>query len=351
MTAKDVIIQEKVSLAPMTTFGIGGPARFFTQAENAEQLVQALDFAARSDLATFILGGGSNLLVSDRGFDGLVIKMASRGVKLVGQDASTAEIAAAAGEDWESFVAFCIDRKLAGVECLSGIPGLIGGTPIQNVGAYGQDVSETIVSVSALDRRDHTIRTLQNDQCGFAYRSSIFNTTHSGRYVILAVTFSLKRNATPHITYPDLIELFANRVPTLAETREAVLRIRRSKSMVIDPLDPNSRGAGSFFKNPIVGMSVFEHIADEFADVKSFPVDAFHVKIPAAWLIERAGFSKGYARGRVGISANHTLALINRGGATAVEVIALMDEIRQHVHARFSVTLHPEPNFIGFNAG
>lgn len=350
MTSQDLIIQENAPLAPMTTFGIGGPARFFTRAGNPEQLVDALGFAEKSGLATFILGGGSNILVSDRGFDGLVIKMASSGTSVDRENETDVEITAVAGEDWDDFAAFCVERNLAGVECLSGIPGLVGGTPIQNVGAYGQEVSQTIANVFALDRTDNTVKTLQNSECGFAYRSSIFNTTERGRYVILAVTFSLKKSAEAYTGYRDPKEQFAGRVPTLGDAREAVLRIRRSKSMVIDPFDPNSRSAGSFFKNPVVQMAVHARIADRFPDVPTFPVDSAHVKVPAAWLIERAGFPKGYSRGNAGISANHTLALINRGGATAGEIIALMDEIRERVGVHFGIILQPEPNFIGFGA-
>jgi UDP-N-acetylmuramate dehydrogenase len=257
-------------------------------------------------------------------------------------------ITASAGEDWDFFVAYCVNENLAGVECLSGIPGTVGGTPVQNVGAYGQEVSETTVSVRCFDRENNTIVTLSNEQCGFAYRTSILNTVERDRYVVISTTYSLAKNGRPKIAYKDLIEHFRGHSPTLAETREAVLSIRRSKSMVIDPTDPNRRSVGSFFKNPIVSQSKFDEIALKFDDnVPHFPALPSLVKIPAAWLIEQAGFHKGYLMGSVGLSTNHTLAIVNRGGATAADVLRLRDAIRSAVSSEFGVDLVQEPVLVG----
>lgn len=335
----------------MTTLGIGGAARFFVVAYREEGLITAMEFAERQSLPVFILGGGSNVLISDDGFSGLVIRIAIKGIEW--QEAITA----GAGENWDDFVRQCVERNLAGVECLSGIPGLVGGTPVQNVGAYGQEVSETITQVRAFDRQTKQIVELSNTECGFSYRTSIFNSTERNRYVVLAVTFALKANGEPTLRYPDVKNYFANRTtqPTLAEIRQAIIEIRSRKGMVIVPDDPaktpESRSAGSFFKNPILSSEAFaklEAAANERPP--SYPAANGMVKIPAAWLIEHAGFERGYAKGCAGISSKHTLALINRGGATANEVLALVDEIQQVVAEKFGVWLMPEPIFVGFNS-
>jgi UDP-N-acetylmuramate dehydrogenase len=257
-------------------------------------------------------------------------------------------LTAAAGEDWDKFVGYCVDRDLAGIECLSGIPGFVGGTPVQNVGAYGQEVSETIVAVRCCDRSTGRIIELQNGDCGFAYRSSIFNSTHRNSYIVLAVTFRLVKGGGPKIVYKDLAEHLAGEAPSLCGTRAAVLAIRRAKSMVIDPGDPNSKSAGSFFKNPIVAVDILESIASAYGPVPHFPASDGSVKIPAAWLIERAGFHKGYVLGNAGISTNHSLAIINRGGASAAEIMTLKDRIAGAVRARFGIELKPEPVFVGY---
>ncbi|HEY2867451.1 MAG TPA: UDP-N-acetylmuramate dehydrogenase [Pyrinomonadaceae bacterium] len=337
-------LEENVPLGPLTTLGVGGPARFLLNADSEDAIVQGFEFARSHDLPVFVLGGGSNILASDRGFDGLVIRVELRGISR--NDDGT--ITAAAGEGWDELVADRVDQGFAGVECLSGIPGTVGGTPVQNVGAYGQEVSESIVSVRCFDRRDCQIVDLANNECGFSYRTSIFNTAERDRYVVVTVTFQLVPNGMPKIVYRDLIEHFAGREPTLAETREAVLAIRRSKSMVIDLDDPNHRSAGSFFKNPIVLRDQFEVIASRYGgEVPSFPAGEGAVKIPAAWLIEHAGFHKGYAMGAAGISTNHTLAIINRGDATAANILALATAIQTAVGNEFNIALTPEPVFVG----
>jgi UDP-N-acetylmuramate dehydrogenase len=342
-------IKEFVPLAEFTTFKIGGRARFFIEAESESDVIEALNFACVNALEVFILGGGSNVLIADEGFDGLVIKVSIKGLSLSSKDAETFLVTAGAGEDWDGLVAFCARENLQGFECLSGIPGLVGGTPVQNVGAYGQEVSETIFSVKVLERASGKIFEMNNGDCGFAYRTSVFNTTKKNHFIVLAVTFALKSNGEPKIVYKDLQEYFGEKKPTLQETREAVLEIRRAKSMVIDRDDLNSRSAGSFFKNPIVKRERFEKIRAEFdGSIPNYPVDENTVKIPAAWLIERSGFEKGYRKGNVGISTNHTLAIVNFGNASAREVYALKNEIQARVQERFGISLLPEPVFIGF---
>jgi len=343
-----VNIRENVPLASLTTLKIGGPASFFAEAVHEDEIVEAFEFADSRGLDVFVLGGGSNILVSDEGFDGLVIQIGIKGIAEGGSGNPDYDITAQAGEDWDSFVAYCVERRLAGVECLSGIPGFVGGTPVQNVGAYGQDVSETIVSVRCFDRETREFVAFSNAECGFEYRKSIFNSTHRDRYVVISVTYELRQSGEPMIVYKDLIEHFVDTNPGLSEVRAAVLQIRRAKSMVIDASDPNSQSAGSFFKNPVVPLYKYDVMAEELGFVPHFPAGDDLVKIPAAWLIERAGFPKGYTKGNAGISSNHTLALINRGGASAHEIISLKDDIQQAVNERFNIELYPEPIFIGF---
>jgi len=343
------LIQENVPLAPLTTLGIGGAARFFAEARGEDELIEAMAFAEQRQLPVFILGGGSNVLVADEGFPGLVIRIAIKGIDWRDEGGKVL-VTAGAGEDWDGFVRQCVERNLAGVECLSGIPGLVGGTPVQNVGAYGQEVGETITSVRAFDRQSKQIVELSNDDCRFSYRASIFNTTERDRYVVLAVTYALHLGGEAAIRYPDLKNFFSDRndKPTLAEVRKAVIEIRSRKGMVIRPDDVDCRSAGSFFKNPIILLEVLARLEREAGEVPpSFPAADGKVKVPAAWLIERAGFQKGYTKGRVGISSKHTLAIINRGGATAGEILELVGEIKNEVHNKFGVVLIPEPVFVG----
>lgn len=356
MTEK-ITIQKMCALAPLTTLKVGGAARFFVEAQTEPEIICALDFAKAQNLPVFVLGGGSNLLVSDAGFDGLVLKIALRGVEF-SEDKTDVFVTSAAGEDWDKFVEISVKRNLSGIECLSGIPGTVGATPVQNVGAYGQEVAETIISVRVLDRLNFEIKELNAAECGFAYRSSVFNTTAKNRFVVLTVTFRLKLNGAPALHYADLQRFFAGKpLPTLGEVRAAVLQIRKAKSMVISPGDPNHRSAGSFFKNPIVDKMQFAAVEakarslkliDEFQNAPHFLADEDRVKIPAAWLIEKSGFNKGLVRGHVGISTNHTLALINRGGATAGEIAEFAGEIQAQVKKIFDIELQPEPIWLGF---
>lgn len=343
-------VERNVPLGPMTTLGVGGAAAYFVRLSSEEDVGAAFEFALTRTLPVFVLGGGSNIVVSDEGFDGVVVQVGLKGLSFEEVGGDVVRLTAAAGEDWDVVVEECVSRGLAGFECMSGIPGLVGGTPVQNVGAYGQEVSETIVSVRCFDRTSGKFVELSNEECGFAYRTSIFNTTERGRYVVTSVKYDLKRGGSPRLTYKDLKERFARRLPTLTDTREAVLSIRRRKSMVIDPTDPNSRSAGSFFKNPIVNAEEVDNIARLAGQdrVPTFPAGAGRVKVPAAWLIEQAGFQRGYKLGRAGISTNHSLAIVNLGGATSMEIVLLKDEIQTAVEARFGISLQPEPVFVGF---
>jgi UDP-N-acetylmuramate dehydrogenase len=343
----NVKIEENITLAPYTTMQIGGRARFFVSARSEEEVIAAVRFAAENDFPLFVLGGGSNVVISDHGFDGLVLHIATEGVSADSDADSLRRITAQAGEPWDGFVERTVIDGLAGLECLSGIPGSVGGTPVQNVGAYGQDVSETIISVRVLDRVSFDISELTNAECGFGYRTSIFNTSERERYIVLAVTYGMTPGGEPKIAYKDLRDHFGDHNPTLSETRDAVLAIRRAKSMVIDVADPNSKSAGSFFKNPVISKQMYAALAAQNDAIPSFPVGETQVKIPAAWLIENAGFHKGYVLGKAGISTRHTLAIINLEG-TAADIMVLKEQIVAVVKKKFGIALLPEPVFVGF---
>ncbi len=350
-----MLLQENVSLAPLTTFRLGGPARFFVEAKSVGEVQEAIAFARAKNLPLFILGGGSNLLVADAGWPGLVVKVAIPGIEPRASEVDgKALFDVGAGESWDRFVSHAVIAQCAGVECLSGIPGSVGGTPVQNVGAYGQEVSETIESVEVLDLKDSQVRELCREACGFAYRSSIFNTTERGRFVILRVAYALTPGGEPRIAYTDLKRHFEGREtrPNLAETREAVRHIRALKGMLIVDGDPDSRSAGSFFKNPVISQEQHEDLRSRAAarglTLPSYPALEASKKVSAAWLVEHSGFARGYGFGHVGISTKHALALVNRGGASAAEVLALKDQIQQRVEQIWGVRLEPEPVMVGF---
>lgn len=337
-------------LAPLTTFRVGGPARYLVEAQSEDDVRSAVIFARERSLPLFVLGGGSNLVVSDCGWDGLVMKVAIRGItQSIQNDKTVFDVGA--GEDWDSFVAHSVKLGYGGIECLSGIPGTVGGTPVQNVGAYGQEVADTITKIRVLDLERNEVREIENRDSGFAYRTSIFNSSQRGRYIVLRVSYALTPNAAPYIEYQDLKRFFSGNLPTLAETREAVRQIRRSKAMLLVEGDPDCRSAGSFFKNPLVTNETYEDVCRQPASkgglVPKFPASEGKVKISAAWLVEHAGFSKGYVRGAVGISSKHALAIINRGGARAAEIVSLKNEIQGVVREKFGIELQPEPVFVG----
>jgi UDP-N-acetylmuramate dehydrogenase len=340
-----VTIREDVSLAEYTTFGIGGPARFFSVAEHEEQVAEAVEWAAGRGLPLFVLGGGSNLLVSDAGFEGLVLQIGIQGVK----DRGEGVFEVGAGEVWDSFVDRMVKAGMQGVECLAGIPGSVGGTPVQNVGAYGQEVAETVVSVRAFDRQTKRFVELDREGCKFRYRKSLFNIDEPDRYVVTRVDFRLHPNGQARVTYGDVKRYFteSSEVADLKNVASAVRKIRRGKGMFLVEGDPDCRSAGSFFKNPVVPAAKL----GEFAVAAGVSEDAVPhwaagdglVKLSAAWLIERAGFGKGFVDGAAGISSRHTLALINRGGATAADIERLQRRIQDGVRERFGVELEREP--------
>jgi UDP-N-acetylmuramate dehydrogenase len=348
-----MLLQEDVPLAPLTTLKVGGPARFFVEAKSISEVSEAVAVSHSRSLPLFVLGGGSNLVISDAGWPGLVLKVGITGINHRHEQGRVV-FEAGAGEDWDSFVGFAVSRNFAGIECLSGIPGSVGGTPVQNVGAYGQEVSQTIDTVLVLDLRDGQIRELCNEACGFSYRTSIFNTTEKARYIILRVDYELTHGGQPHLEYADLKRYFAgwNLPPTLADTRDAVRKIRASKSMLITPGDDDCRSAGSFFKNPVLTDQQFQELAARAAgknlQIPAYPALEAQKKISAAWLVEHSGFSKGLTSGRVGVSRKHALAIVNRGDATAADVVAFKDHIQQRVEDIWGVRLQPEPVFVGF---
>jgi len=356
------VIEERVPLAPLTTLGLGGSARYFVRAEHEATVQGALRWAAERSLPVAVLGGGSNLVISDAGFDGLVLAIALRGVHSRVRG-SCVEIDAAAGEPWDALCAHAVERDLAGIECLSGIPGLVGATPIQNVGAYGQEVAQVISAVRVLDRASLQLHTLGPEQCGFGYRASGFK-RNPERCVVLAATFALRLGGEPSVAYAELARALSLRAgsaggaaPSLQQVRACVLELRRGKSMLLDASDENGRSAGSFFLNPIVDAELADRVAETAVaagliarsdELPRYPAADGRVKLAAAWLIERAGFRKGERRGAVGISSRHALALVHHGGGRSAELLAFAREIQSRVQQRFEVSLELEPVLLGF---
>lgn len=341
-------LAENVQLAPYTTIGLGGPTRYLAECAGPDDVREALELARDKRLPVQILGGGSNLIFPDAGFPGVVLRVASRGFSFR-DEAQGVTLKAAAGEPWDSLVAESVRRGLSGIECLSGIPGTVGGTPIQNVGAYGQEIAETLVCATCLARETLEPVSFTRADCGFGYRSSRFKREDRDCYVVTEVTFRLRRDRGPELRYPELAAaVSARREPlSLRLVRETVLALRRGKAMVLNPDDPNTRSAGSFFLNPVLSPAAFAElerrcgVAGAAEPIPSFPA-AGGVKVPAAWLVERAGFRKGLRRGGAGISSRHALALVNLGGTTA-ELLALARDIEQKVDAKFGVRLEREP--------
>lgn len=346
-------IRENICLAPYTTLRVGGTASYFCEPANEADVAEALRWAHAHGLPVFVLGGGSNLLVSDTGFRGLVLHISIEGIE-TRASGDKKIYSAGAGVEWDKLVAQAVHDNCAGVECLSGVPGTVGGTPVQNVGAYGQDVSETIVRVCAIEAATLQHVEFDNEACGFSYRQSRFNGRDLGRYILTRVDFALQPGGKPRIVYGDLKRHFNSthsndRHPELIEVREGVLGIRRAKGMVLDENDPDSHSAGSFFKNPVVTIGMYERIAAGSAvPVPHFDAGEGKVKLAAAWLIEASGIARGFALGPVAISNKHTLALINRGGATSADVMRLKEFVQRRVHERFGVELRPEPVMLGF---
>jgi UDP-N-acetylmuramate dehydrogenase len=340
---------EHVPLAPRCSMRVGGPARYLVEAHDEATVREALAWTRAGGQTLRILGGGTNLVVADEGVDGLVLAVDLRGVS-VQLRPPFVELTAAAGEPWDDLVRFAVERGWAGIECLSGIPGLVGATPIQNVGAYGQEVSETVLSVRALDTRDGAVRTLSPAECRFAYRDSIFKSGEPRRWVVLAVCYRLRPGGAATIRYPEVEQYLTARgieAASLADARASVLAIRRAKSMVLDPDDINRRSCGSFFVNPVVSV---EHADRLMAlglqpPMPRWPQPDGRVKLSAAWLIERAGFPRGYRKGSTGLSTRHALAIVAYDGARARGVLAFARRLQEAVRTRFGITLVPEPVF------
>jgi UDP-N-acetylmuramate dehydrogenase len=350
-------LQENVPLAPYTTLDIGGPARFFCEAKTEGEVGEAAKLARERGVPLFVLGGGSNLLVSDAGFDGLVMRVGVVGSKRESREGESVLLEAGAGGNWDEFVRYTVDHGYAGVECLAGIPGDVGGTPVQNVGAYGQEVAETILQVRAYDLGTGRFVDLDHEACRFGYRRSLFNTDGRGRHIVTAVTYKLRPGGEPALRYADVKRHFATQIergekPTLRQVYDGVRSIREQKGMLAGQGGADGRSAGSFFKNPIVPVSMVPQIALQAGcraeDVPRYPAGEGKIKLAAAWLVEQSGFHKGFAMGRAAISSRHTLALINLGNATAAELIALRDRVRDGVQTKFGVDLEQEPVMLGF---
>ncbi len=400
-----MLMRENQLLAPFTTFGIGGPARWFVEATSEDEVVEATAWARERGLALFVLGGGSNLLVADAGFDGLVLRVGLRGIAVTPAESQKSRSSGmpeehtagakapansgdfmpgmnpwptarasfsaackaltyhvAAGEDWDGFVERTVKDNCAGIECLAGIPGMVGGTPVQNVGAYGQEVASVIERVRVFDLEERAFAELSAGECGFGYRCSRFNSTDRGRFIVTRVDYRLTPGAAPTLRYAELGRVIRSSRPdgsgpSLIEVAAAVREIRRSKGMLLVEGDVDCRSAGSFFKNPVVTEEHLLRIARASEkEPPSFPAgveDSGMFKVPAAWLIEQAGFAKGYSAGAAGISTRHTLALVNRGqdgrgDTSAGEILALAGQITAAVEERFGIRLEMEPVLVGF---
>jgi len=342
-------IQRDVPLAPLTTFGLGGPAKYFARVDDEATLLDALRWAADEGLRSAILGGGSNLIVPDEGYPGLVVQMALGDLEFL----TGGCVIAGAGVPWKAVVDGAISRDWAGIECLAGIPGLAGATPIQNVGAYGQEVAEVTAEVRVLRRDILTFESLAPAECVFGYRTSLFK-SEPERFVVSSVRFALRPGGRGSLRYDELAKAVTANA-SLDEIRRAVLALRREKSMVLDPGDDNCRSAGSFFLNPIVSASDAERISEQAVRdnlvtspelLPRYPTSDGRVKLAAGWLIEKAGFEKGTRRGAVGLSTKHALALVHHGGGTSSELLAFADEIRARVRERFGVDLEREPRLL-----
>lgn len=347
-------ITEFVPLAPRTTLGLGGSARFFAEITDPDQVVEALEFAKHRGLPAFVLGGGANLVVGDHGFQGLVMCLRTR--DMTWTDAGHAWLVEAqAGETWDDVAAAAADRSAAGIECLAGIPGTVGAAPVQNIGAYGQEIADTIHRVRVLDRQTMRVHELDKAACAFGYRDSLFK-RNSDRFVILSVTLELKKGTCPMPRYAELVRALGPCTPTVADLRHLVLDLRRAKSMLSAEDDPNRRSAGSFFTNPIVTPDIADQVAARaladqaiqgLTDMPRYPAPGGGVKLAAGWLIEKSGLHKGFRMGPVGISSRHALALVHHGGGTTADLLRLATHVRDQVREHFAVVLTPEPVFLG----
>lgn len=342
------VSQPRTELAALTTLGVGGEAELLLSVQGEAEIHQALELSQKKELPILVLGGGSNLVVSDQGVRACVLQVENTELSFT-PEAEDVLVVAGAGLNWDQFVSAMVDQDLQGVECLSGIPGCVGATPIQNVGAYGQEVAETIEEVLAFDLTTGQTVSLSHKHCAFYYRDSYFKRAGAGRFVVVSVTFRLRRHAQPSLRYGELSRRLEGQVPTLALVRKHVLDLRREKSMLSDASDENHRSCGSFFLNVQVPEAALEEIASLAGEAPPrFPAPTGLVKLPAAWLIEHAGLRRGERRGTVGLSTKHALCLVAHDGATASDVIRFAWEIRHRVEDAYGLTLVPEPRFWGF---
>lgn len=346
----DVPHEKDVLLAPLTTLGVGGPAKWFVATADENVAIEALTQARKNRIPTLILGGGSNIVVHDDGFDGLVLHMQNKTLEFT-ESNGVSYVRAGAGILWDDLVDACVERDLSGIEAMSGIPGQVGAACVQNIGAYGQEVGDTIVEVRVWDRYDQTFRAFTNSDCQFAYRNSIFK-QQAGRYLITELTLALRPNVAPELNYRDLIQYFQDReAPTVKTIRDAVRVIRTSKGMVYSPEDPDSHSVGSFFMNPIVAPEQVANVkriakAAGLPTPPTFPQHSGLFKLSAAWLIERAGVQRGQRLGNAAISTRHVLAITNPGGATSSHVRELAQYVADKVYDFWGVTLHPEATIL-----
>ena len=359
-------LRRDVPLAPLTTLRLGGPARFLLPCSGVDELRSGLRWARRRELPVAVLGDGSNVIVPDDGFPGLVLHLqgGSAIFEAGAGDASTTRVVADGGMSWDSLVRRSVDRGLSGIECLSGIPGTVGAAPMQNVGAYGQELADTLTRVRCLDRQSLETRVFDRQECGFSYRDSRFKSRDRGRWIILRVELELREGVRPELRYDQLREALARSLRetggagyeelpaarAVATVRDTVLALRRRKSMVLDPDDPNSRSAGSFFLNPVLDEAALERIRaacrrEGLGEPPTYPGEG-GIKVPAAWLVERAGFRRGLRWNGVGVSENHALALVHYGGGSTTRLLALAEEIRSEVRDRFGVELEREPSLL-----
>lgn len=354
--------ESQVPLAPLTTLQLGGAAHQYLKADSIEEIVTGLSLARDQKLPLYILGGGSNTIFSDKGFPGLVLHVKNRGIETLEEDETSVVLDVGAGEIWDEFVQHCIAFGLAGVECLSGIPGSVGAVPIQNVGAYGQEVAQTIVSVRCLDRITFEQVAFGNQECEFGYRQSRFKSYDRDRYIVLSVAFRLSTVQIQEPRYEELRQALEplgpeestkrpeERMDALLRLRKAVLALRKKKSMVVDSSDPESRSAGSFFLNPVIKPEELQPFQARMqqagiTDYPCFETEQAY-KLSAAWLVEQSGFVKGYSENGVGISRSHSLALVNRGG-TAAALMELARKIQKKVFEFSGVWLEREPVLVG----
>lgn len=341
--------QKGVRISELSTIGVGGAAKYFKSCKTVDDIIDSLKTAKDEGLPVQVIGRCSNIIFSDDGFDGLVLKIDTKGIRLK-EEGDYVHVTVSAGESWDDFVKWSVESGYQGVECLSGIPGTVGASPVQNIGAYGQEVKDVIVSLNAIDRENLELVEFENQHCRFGYRNSIFKSLYKDRYIITSVTFLLKRDGFQEIKYPDLKEYIESKYENIPPdkfleiVRESVIEIRRGKSMIVDPDDQYSRSLGSFFTNPIISYKEYEELIPKFCNEAAIPSYECEggIKISAAFLIERAGFCKGLRYGGVGISPNHLLAIVNYSG-TSREILEFAENIRNKVAEKFNINLEIEP--------